>query len=97
MISVFCDGLCEPRNPGGWACWAWLALDDSGSLVARDYGCCARGGATNNVAEYAAVIAALRHALKQSQVGADALSRQAFAEAQAERLPIVPLLAQEVV
>ena len=23
-LVIFCDGLCEPVNPGGYACWAWL-------------------------------------------------------------------------
>lgn len=60
-ILIHCDGLCEPRNPGGWACWAWLASFD-GKPFKRDYGCLGRGpGMTNNEAEYEAVLQALQY------------------------------------
>ena len=59
-IRVFTDGLCEPTNPGGYACWAWVALDAEDHELAHAYGCAAHGPqATNNVGEYAAVIHAL--------------------------------------
>lgn len=59
-ITIYCDGLCEPVNPGGYACWAWVAFDDRGQQLAQDYGCLGRGaGMTNNRAEYTALLQAL--------------------------------------
>ena len=64
-IVIHTDGLCEPKNPGGWACWGWVALQD-GREIASGYGCLGQGpGATNNVAEYMAAIHALRWAIAQ--------------------------------
>ena len=62
-VIINCDGLCEP-NPGGVACWGYVAVGEQTELTHR-----ATGGqvqpevgevATNHVAEYAAVEAALR-------------------------------------
>lgn len=67
--TFYCDGACIPVNPGGHACWAWIALED-GREIARDHGCIGRGaGMTNNVAEYHAVIRALKHAQAQGWTG----------------------------
>jgi ribonuclease HI len=61
-LLINCDGLCEPRNPGGWACWAFVvhkAIDDE--FIHDDRGCIGAGdGMTNNLAEYTAVLEALR-------------------------------------
>jgi ribonuclease HI len=64
-VQIYFDGLCEPRNPGGYACGGWyvaphpdvpaLATGLEGHAFFR------KGpGATNNVAEYSAAIAVLR-------------------------------------
>jgi ribonuclease HI len=56
-IVIHCDGLCEPKNPGGYACWAWVVTEGT---VAQDFGCVAHGPeATNHVATYAALEDAL--------------------------------------
>ncbi|MEW5933448.1 MAG: ribonuclease HI [Bacillota bacterium] len=58
-IAVWADGLCEPVNPGGIACYGWVAYRD-GRKLAEGWGVAAKGAeATNNVAEYRAVIEAL--------------------------------------
>lgn len=58
-LLVYCDGLCEPRNPGGIACYGFVIYRE-GEAIARGYGEACRGPeATNNVAEYSAAIAAL--------------------------------------
>jgi ribonuclease HI len=58
-LIMYCDGLTEPTNPGGYACWAWCLLDGT-VTVNQAYGCLGHGaGMTNNVAEYEAVIRAL--------------------------------------
>jgi|ERR1044072_4652691 ribonuclease HI len=59
-LEIYCDGLCEPRNPGGYACCAFVVFRD-GERVHERYACIGQGeGMTNNVAEYRAVRAALR-------------------------------------
>jgi ribonuclease HI len=58
-LLVYCDGLCEPRNPGGIACYGFVIYRES-EAIAQGYGEVCRGPeATNNVAEYSAAIAAL--------------------------------------
>lgn len=63
MIIVNTDGLCEP-NPGGIATYGWVAYEGQEKI---GEGCevVAEGPkATNNVAEYSGIIAALRWLLK---------------------------------
>lgn len=63
QMTIYADGLCEPRNPGGFACWAWVAFDYSGQEIANNRGCVGSGqGMTNNVAEYSAILEAFRFA-----------------------------------
>ena len=58
---LFFDGLCEPRNPGGWMAWGWtikvvgkeLTLEGGGAVEPDSSN-------TNNVAEYRAMIEGLR-------------------------------------
>ena len=61
-VVIHFDGACEPRNPGGVATCGWTIHDSSGELLAAGHREVARGdGATNNVAEYGALEAGLRH------------------------------------
>jgi ribonuclease HI len=54
LVRVYTDGSCEPRNPGGYACWGWIA---------HDAGCLGHGPVmTNNVAEAQAILEALHWA-----------------------------------
>ncbi len=65
MIYVNCDGLCEPTNPGGTACYGWIAYRDR-EKIGEGYGVvCSGPGATNNVAEYTAVIKVLEWLLEK--------------------------------
>jgi ribonuclease HI len=58
VLTVYCDGSCEP-NPGGIAAFGW-AVYDGKEKVHEFYSVACKGeGATNNVAEYSAVISAL--------------------------------------
>ncbi len=60
-VNLWADGLCEPVNPGGWACWGFYALDAAGQRIGQGQGCVGHGpGMTSNVAEYSAAIEALR-------------------------------------
>lgn len=61
MIEVFFDGLCQPVNPGGIACYAFL-IRHNGKIIHSEYGLAAKPysqDSTNNVAEYTALIKAL--------------------------------------
>ena len=58
MITLYFDGLCRPRNPGGVATYGYVIYKD-GKNVKSGYGVIGSGaGMTNNVAEYSA----LKHA-----------------------------------
>ena len=57
LIEVYFDGLCQPKNPGGIACYAFLVKRD-GRTVHSDYGVAGEPfskDSTNNVAEYTAL------------------------------------------
>lgn len=74
-LIINCDGLCEPRNPGGTATFGWVARR-AGTLVASDNAVICRGPqATNNLAEYSAVIAAANWALHWAADGEPILFR----------------------
>ncbi len=64
-ITAYFDGLCEPRNPGGYACGGWhvepsplLGPSAAGITGHRFY--TSGRQATNNVAEYRAALDALQ-------------------------------------
>jgi len=63
-ITVYVDGLCEPKNPGGTAAYGfailrgWEVLFEGGGVLGSG------PGMTSNVAEYAAVCEALKYLLE---------------------------------
>lgn len=74
-ITLYADGLCEPRNPGGYACYGWLAIDENGQRMAEGQGSIGHGPwTTNNLAEYHAAIEALKWVASQDIVGVDLLA-----------------------
>lgn len=63
------DGACEPRNPGGWATYGYV-IRQNGQVLTQGKGCVGHGcGMTNNVAEYAGLIAGLQQVLDLNQAG----------------------------
>lgn len=59
-INVWIDGLCEPINPGGTACVGYVIKKDD-VTIADGSDVIGKGeGMTNNVAEYTALIYALK-------------------------------------
>ena len=68
-IEVYFDGLCQPYNPGGIACYAFVIKkynnndkDCEGQTIHNNYGLAAEpftDDASNNVAEYTGIIKAL--------------------------------------
>jgi len=68
MITIYFDGLCKPKNPGGVATYGYVIYKD-GEKVKSGCGVVGSGaGMTNNVAEYSA----LKHAAEWvSQRGGD--------------------------
>ncbi|MBN1235478.1 MAG: ribonuclease HI family protein [Methanotrichaceae archaeon] len=58
MITVYFDGLCYPRNPGGVAAYGYAVYRD-GKQIWQGFGGVGEGkGMTNNVAEYEGLMAA---------------------------------------
>jgi len=60
MITVYFDGLCYPKNPGGVAAYGYVVYRE-GKRIQRGFGAVGEGrGMTNNVAEYEALMTAAR-------------------------------------
>jgi len=62
LIEVYFDGLCQPINPGGISCYAFI-VKSHGRTIHSDYGIAAKpfsDESTNNVAEYTALAKALQ-------------------------------------
>ena len=60
MITVYFDGLCYPKNPGGVAAYGYLIIRDK-EPIWKGFGAVGEGrGMTNNVAEYEGLLAAAR-------------------------------------
>jgi ribonuclease HI len=62
-LVLYFDGLCEPKNPGGWCTYGWQIQDTVGAKIASGHGLAAKKGephATNNYAEYCALGFGLR-------------------------------------
>jgi ribonuclease HI len=57
-LVINCDGLCEP-NPGGIATFGWVAKQGDKEIHSHNAFVRSGAGATNNLAEYSAVISAL--------------------------------------
>jgi ribonuclease HI len=69
VITIHFDGLNEPSNPGGWACWAWIAFGPDGRVLRSDSGCLGHGpDTTNNQAEYEALIQALTYTCQRTDM-----------------------------
>ena len=73
-IQVYFDGLCQPYNPGGIACYAFVILAKKGQEQEHrqsysEYGLAAEpfaDNSTNNVAEYTGIIKALEWMLEKN-------------------------------
>jgi ribonuclease HI len=57
-IQVYFDGLCQPYNPGGTACYAFI-VKNVDHTIHTEHGLAA-DNSTNNVAEYTGLIRALQ-------------------------------------
>lgn len=58
MITIYFDGLCYPKNPGGVAAYGYIVYRDD-MPIWRGFGTVGEGrGMTNNVAEYEGLLAA---------------------------------------
>jgi ribonuclease HI len=70
QLEVFFDGLCQPYNPGGIACYGYIIKKQHPypQTIHSEYGLAAEpftDYATNNVAEYTGIIKALEWLLQQ--------------------------------
>jgi ribonuclease HI len=62
LIEVYIDGLCQPINPGGISCYAFIVKEGEKTIYS-DYGIAGEPfseDSTNNVAEYTALVKALQ-------------------------------------
>lgn len=74
-IIVYCDGLCEPRNPGGIATYGFVLYRDKIKLY-EGLGVAGEGPAmSNNVAEYAALCRALNILREENLVNEEIVVR----------------------
>ncbi|MHC4607234.1 MAG: ribonuclease HI [Planctomycetota bacterium] len=61
VLTIYFDGLCQPKNPGGIATYGYVVYRGK-KRIREDRGLATEpwsNGATNNVAEYTAIIRAL--------------------------------------
>jgi ribonuclease HI len=68
LIEVYFDGLCQPINPGGISCYAFV-VKSGGRTIYTDYGVAGEPfseDSTNNVAEYMALVKALQWLLENN-------------------------------
>jgi ribonuclease HI len=68
LVEVYFDGLCQPINPGGISCYAFVVKSD-GRTIYSDYGVAGEPfseDSTNNVAEYTALVKALQWLLENN-------------------------------
>ena len=73
ILSLYFDGSCEPVNPGGIATAGWILKGDGGKVIdSAALFVCEGAKATNNVAEYSALLAGLKQACSFLSAG-DAL------------------------
>lgn len=76
-VTVYYDGACEPRNPKGVATYGFVVYKD-GVKVSEGKGLAAEpwsNGASNNVAEYTAMIRAFEWLLEHGYAGVEVLVR----------------------
>lgn len=64
MIKAWFDGCCEPRNPGGHAAFGAVIKKDGRQILRMSQYVGCGDGISNNVAEYAGVIAILEEVAK---------------------------------
>lgn len=70
MIQVNIDGLCQPINPGGIACYAFVIRSNS-KTIHCGYGVAGEPfskDSTNNIAEYTALVRALEWLVEHNHV-----------------------------
>lgn len=55
--TLYFDGACYPKNPGGTAAYGWVLLRPDGTECARNSAIVCKGvGATNNLSEWAGAL-----------------------------------------
>ena len=72
-LIVNCDGLCEPVNPAGIACYGFVVKQDKGKVLYADYGLVSSlkpffPESNSNAAEYGSVIEAMKWLVKKGYI-----------------------------
>jgi len=65
MITIYIDGLCEPVNPGGVATYSFVVFRNGEKIYQEARVVGSGEGMSNNVAEYAALVSALKWLAKK--------------------------------
>lgn len=68
LYKIYCDGACEPHNPGGIAAWGFVIYQEDKKIFENFGIACSGKGATNNVAEYKAIISALEYLVNNNLI-----------------------------
>jgi len=59
-IEIYCDGSCEPTNPGGTSSYGFIIFNNGNELYKESAIVTKGKNSTNNVAEYAGLLNGLR-------------------------------------
>jgi len=68
-MKIYFDGSCGPKNPGGYACYAFVIIEEGKEVIQKTGIECQGEGATNNVAEYAGLLHALEFLIENKNTG----------------------------
>lgn len=63
-LSIYFDGSCGPRNPGGTAAWGFVVKNEEGEVIHKASGRVGENS-THNVAEYVGLIESMQYVAKQ--------------------------------
>jgi ribonuclease HI len=65
-LKLYFDGSCGPKNPGGYACYAFVIKNENVEVTRKTGVECEGESATNNVAEYAGLLHGLEYIIENN-------------------------------
>lgn len=65
-MKLYFDGSCGPKNPGGYACYAFVIIDEKKEIARKTGVECQGENATNNIAEYAGLLHGLEYMIENN-------------------------------
>lgn len=67
-MKLYFDGSCGPKNPGDYACYAYVIKNDDQELTRQNGIECQGESATNNIAEYAGLMHGLEYIIENNLI-----------------------------